>query len=124
MATMTFAEFWAAGETDSFWSRNPVGAQAYLLAMDAVAKTSDEVVLGDIRPTSAEVEGGTAVEVRGSNLTGSTAVTFGGTAGTDVTVVDDNRIRCTAPAKAAGTYDVVVANPKGDATLPDAVTYL
>jgi IPT/TIG domain len=124
MATQTFNEYWASGSVARFWAGNPVGAQAKLLAMDAVAKTSDELVLGEVRPAILEVEGGTVVEIEGSNMTGTTGVTFGGTAGTDLVVVNDNLIRVTSPAKTADTVDVVVAHPKGNVTLTDAVEYI
>lgn len=60
------------------------------------------------------VAGGTVVTLSGDNLGGSTGVTVGGTAATAVTVLSETQIRFTAPAKAAGTYPVVVVNPAGN----------
>jgi len=57
------------------------------------------------------VDGGTTITLTfpsggASILTG---VTFGGTAGTSLTTVDDNSATVVSPAKSAGTYDVVGA---------------
>jgi hypothetical protein len=60
--------------------------------------------------------GGTVVVVQGRFFTGATSVTFGGTAGTALTVVDDETIRVTTPAKAAGTHQVAVVTPNGTST--------
>lgn len=69
--------------------------------------------------------GGTALFVYGDNFTGATGVTFGGTAGTVFSVVDDNTIRVTSPAKTAGAYAVVVTKGVGNSnSLANAVTYV
>lgn len=57
--------------------------------------------------------GGRAVELKGSYFTGTTAVSFGGTAATNFVVVNDTLIEAVYPAKAAGTYPVLVTNPAG-----------
>ena len=78
----------------------------------------------DVRPKELLPAGGQVVLVNGDNLTGATSVTFGGTAGTVFSVVDDNTIRVTTPAKAAGSYDVVVVKGAGNGTLSAGVTYV
>src|SRR4029077_10171044 len=70
-------------------------------------------VVTRVIPNTGLAAGGTAVTISGWNLTGATAVTFGGTAATSVVVVDPITITATSPAKAAGTYDVVVTTPRG-----------
>jgi len=70
-------------------------------------------VVTRVSPATGLAAGGTAVTISGWNLTGATGVTFGGTAATAVTVVDAATITATSPAKAAGTYDVVVTTPRG-----------
>lgn len=77
-----------------------------------------------VRVQELKAAGGEVVLVDGDNLTGATSVTFGGTAGTAFTVVDDNTIRVTTPAKAAGTYDVVVVKGAGNGTLTAGVKYV
>ena len=66
-----------------------------------------------LSPSTGLAAGGTAVTISGWNLTGATGVTFGGTPATAVTVVSPTTITATSPAKAAGTYDVVVTTPRG-----------
>lgn len=66
--------------------------------------------------------GGKAIEILGTNFTGATSVTFGGTAATNFVVADDTHIEAVYPAKAAGTYPLVVTTPTGTATVN--VTYV
>lgn len=66
---------------------------------------------------------GEDVTIEGQNLTGTTGVTVGGTAATNVDVVDDSTVTATFPAKAAGTYDVVVTDNVGSTTEVGEVTY-
>ena len=51
--------------------------------------------------------------ITGTNLTGATAVSFGGTAATSVVVVNATTITCNSPAHAAGMVDVTVTTPGG-----------
>lgn len=69
-----------------------------------------------LTPATGLAAGGTVVTIHGANLGGSTGVTFGGTAGTAFTVKDDDTATVTTPAKAAGTYSVIVQNPEGNST--------
>lgn len=68
--------------------------------------------------------GGKVTLIIGQNFTGATGVTFGGTAGTAFSVIDDETVQVTTPAKAAGTYDLVVQHPDGNATRTNGVTYV
>jgi hypothetical protein len=76
-----------------------------------------------INPNYGTSTGGTPVTISGEGLTGSTGVTFGGTAGTAFTVASDALIRVTTPAHATGTVAVVVANPRGNVTVSNGYTY-
>lgn len=76
-----------------------------------------------VTPDELPLAGAIEVTLEGQNFEGTTGVTFGGTAGTGLVVVDDSTIRVTAPAKTAGTYDVAVTNPNGTGTKTGAVTY-
>lgn len=78
----------------------------------------------DVDPKTLAQAGGQVVYVDGDNLTGATSVTFGGTAGTAFSVVNDNTIKVTTPAKGAGAQDVVVVKGAGNATLTGGVTYV
>lgn len=85
---------------------------------------------GAVRPeiyaagaSSYAAAGSEVTRIVGRNFTGATGVTFGGTAGTSFSVVSDEVIQVTTPAKSADTYDVVVAHPEGDATLVDGAVF-
>ena len=70
-------------------------------------------VLASVVPNNGVAAGGTAITLSGSGFTGATALTIGGTAATSRVVVDANTITAVTPAKAAGSYDVVVTTPRG-----------
>lgn len=67
--------------------------------------------------------GGDQVIIRGVRFTGTTGVTFAGTAATDFEVVSDGMIAAVAPAHAAGSGAVVVTNAAGASTSNPTVTY-
>jgi hypothetical protein len=75
-----------------------------------------------ITPATAAAAGGTSITFKGSNLTGTSGITLGGTAFTAVTVVDENTVTATSPAKTAGTYDVVLTDDSGTVTKTAAIT--
>jgi hypothetical protein len=79
--------------------------------------------ISSVLPATGGVAGGTVVTITGTFLDGASGVTFGGTAGTALTVVSDTQIRVTTPAKAAGAYDVVVADDSGNVTKTAAFTF-
>jgi hypothetical protein len=81
-------------------------------------------VVSAITPTGGGVAGGTLVTIKGRKFTGATGVTFGGTAATSFTLVDDTRIVVVAPAKTAGSADVIVTTPGGVSANTLADNYL
>lgn len=81
-------------------------------------------VVTALSPGTGPAAGGTPVIIKGRKLTGATAVTFGGTAATTFIEVDDTRIVATSPAKAAGTYDVLVTTPDGTSANTAADNYI
>ncbi|MGH3987461.1 MAG: IPT/TIG domain-containing protein [Pseudonocardiaceae bacterium] len=76
-----------------------------------------------VSPATGPAAGGTVVVVTGTNLSGATGVTFGGTAGTAFSVLGQNQVKVTTPAKTAGAYNVVVADDSGNLTLTNGFTY-
>jgi IPT/TIG domain len=77
-----------------------------------------------VAPASGPAAGGTVVTINGSNLGGVEAVTFGGTAATNVQVVSQTQVRATTPAHAAGLVDVVVSDDSGDITKSGGFTFV
>jgi hypothetical protein len=77
-----------------------------------------------IAPTSGTTLGGTSVMITGTNFTGATAVTLGGTAATAVELVNATTITAVTPAHAAGIVDVVVTTAAGTGTGSGLYTYV
>ncbi|MFN0078128.1 MAG: IPT/TIG domain-containing protein [Prosthecobacter sp.] len=71
------------------------------------------VTVTGINPTRGSTLGGSSVTISGTGFTGTTVVTFGGTAASSFTVESDTEITATTPAHAAGTVNVEVAAPAG-----------
>jgi len=76
-----------------------------------------------VRPARGPATGGTLLTITGEGFFGDTAVTVGGAACTEVTVIDELTLTCAAPAGRAGGADVVVTTPGGTATAAGAFTY-
>ncbi|MBB5035561.1 beta strand repeat-containing protein [Prosthecobacter vanneervenii] len=76
-----------------------------------------------ISPPSGPLAGGISVTIHGTNFTGTTGVTLGGTAATGVSVVDDSTITCTTPAHSAGAASVLVTNADGTNAANSLYTY-
>lgn len=79
-----------------------------------------------VSPASGPTTGGTQVTINGSGFTGATAVNFGSTAGTGMTVNSATEITVTSPAETAGMVDVTVTTPGGTSAtnVNDRFTYL
>lgn len=67
---------------------------------------------------------GSVVTISGTGMTGATGVTVGGTAGTAFRVISASQVSFTAPAKTAGSFDIVVTGPGGSNTLAGGLTYV
>ncbi len=70
-------------------------------------------VVTSLVPAAGGTAAGGLVTIYGTNFTGATAVSFGGTAATNFTVLSDSTIVATKPALTAGTKDVTVTTPAG-----------
>jgi len=77
-----------------------------------------------ISPSSGSTLGGTSVTITGTNFTGATAVTIGGTAATSVSVVNATTITCITPAGTAGTASVLATTPGGTNAANTFYTYV
>jgi len=78
-----------------------------------------------LSPVAGPLAGGTAVTLTGTNFTDATAVTFGGTPATSLTVNSATKITVHSPGHAAGAVDVEVTTPGGTSTAvtADKFTY-
>jgi hypothetical protein len=77
-----------------------------------------------ISPSSGAASGGTSLKITGTGFLSGATVTFGGVAGTNVTVVNSSTITATTPSHTAATVNVVVANSNGQSgTLTNGFTY-
>ncbi|WP_371364962.1 IPT/TIG domain-containing protein [Jatrophihabitans sp. GAS493] len=78
-----------------------------------------------VTPATGPITGGTTVTVSGAGLTGVTAVNFGTSGGSNITVTSTNSLTVRAPAHAAGVVDVRVVGTYGTSAIvtTDHYTY-
>jgi surface antigen len=69
------------------------------------------------------VRGGTVLTVTGTRFSGATRVTFGGTAGTQLSVLSSTQLRVTTPARPAGAVYVRVTTAAGTSGASPTFTY-
>lgn len=95
-------------------------------AVVVLPPTVGALVVSVVVPSRIASSGGEPITVVGEGFAGGVAgVTVGGSAATDVVVVDDRTLRATAPAGAIGVADVVVVmTDASSAALAGAVTYI
>ena len=80
--------------------------------------------VGGVTPTSGTTAGGTGITVTGTGFLAGATVTLGGTAASNVTLVNSTTITATTAAHAAGAVNVVVRNTDGQTgTLTNGYTY-
>ncbi|WP_280465242.1 IPT/TIG domain-containing protein [Nocardia brasiliensis] len=98
------------------------GVPALLAAMDFAQTASVPTIASYIPAGNLAAAGGESIVLSGQHFTGVTAVTFGGTAATDYTLVNDTTLAIVTPAKTAGSHNLVVTNATGPSA-NFAVTY-
>jgi len=79
--------------------------------------------IGTISPNAGPLGGGQNVTITGTDLTGTTSVTFDAIAATSFIVDSATQITATTPAHAAGVVDVVITTAGGSATSTGGYTY-
>jgi formylglycine-generating enzyme required for sulfatase activity len=77
-----------------------------------------------VAPLTGSVLGGTVLSITGGGLSEVTAVTVGGAACTQVTVLSPTLVRATTPAGAAGQAAIRVIAPSGTTLAPQPFTYV
>ncbi|MGC2184979.1 MAG: IPT/TIG domain-containing protein, partial [Terriglobales bacterium] len=80
-------------------------------------------VVSSVSPNNGPTAGGIGVTITGSNFTAGVTVTFGGTAATNVVVVNSTSITATTPAHAAGAVTVTVTVNNQSGSLTNGFTY-
>ena len=80
--------------------------------------------VSSVSPNSGSTLGGTAVTITGTNFAAGATATFGGTAATNVVVVNSTSITATTPAGSAGAVTVVVTVNGQNGTLTNGYTYV
>ena len=80
--------------------------------------------VSSVSPNEGSTAGGTAVTITGTNFASGATVTFGGTAASNVVVVNGTTITATTPAGSAGAVTVTVTNPGSQSgNLANGFTY-
>ena len=77
-----------------------------------------------VSPNNGPTAGGTAVTITGTNFAAGATVTFGGTAATNVVVVNGTQITATTPAGSAGAVTVTVTVGGQSGSLANGFTYI
>jgi hypothetical protein len=98
--------------------------QSGTLANGYTYTVATTITVTAISPASGTANGGTVVNITGTNFASGATVSFGGTAATSVSVVSNSSITATTPAHTAGAVSVVVTNSNGQSgTLANGYTY-
>lgn len=105
----------AWGDSAQALMAGPWGAASVLLGQSAIVPT-----IASVSPNYGSKSGGTVVTITGTGFTGVTSVTFGGTAGSDLSVVSDTVLTVVTPPHAIGVVSVTV----GVATRTDGFTFV
>jgi len=100
------------------------GATTLLVRKDQWPSLAAPPVIDAITPITGPAAGGTGVTLTGSGFSGTTGVTFGGTAATGLIVNDPGTVTCITPAHAAGAVPVVLQNPRGNVTAAEQYAYV
>jgi hypothetical protein len=87
-----------------------------VILMPSASSAATSPTISGVTPTSARASGGDTVTIAGSGLTGTTAVTFGNTAGLNVKVASDSEVSVTTPPGSPGQTNVTLTTGAGSAT--------
>ncbi|MGF7182393.1 IPT/TIG domain-containing protein, partial [Tunturiibacter psychrotolerans] len=113
------------GSYHSWAPLNASGAWVMQAVTFRAAAASTVPFVSGITPNSGPVKGGTSVTITGIDFAAGATVTFGGTAATNVAVVNSTTITATTPAGSVGAATVTVTNSGGQSgNLANAFTYI
>lgn len=88
-----------------------------------VSNTSPTPTITSFSPSFSLTTGGASVVITGTNFTGASSVSFGGTPASSFTVNSPTQITAISPAKTAGTVSIAVTTANGTATSANTFTY-
>ena len=90
-----------------------------------VTAATPAVTITSVVPSAGKTTGGKAVTINGTGFQNGATVTFGGSAATNVVVVNSTKITAKTPAHAGGAVNVTVTNPDtSSATLTNGYTFV
>jgi IPT/TIG domain len=96
-----------------------------LAAFRGQSSSAPAFTVSGVSPSSGTSSGGTSVKITGTGFLSGSTVTFGGIAGTNVTVPNSRTITASTPPQPAGTVNVGVTNATGQSeTLTNGYTYI
>jgi hypothetical protein len=125
MSATTLLQTVASGTTAPYFFNSPAGSDLAdnfrAIAIDLAHSGSHLVQLYPAPIVTSASGSSNSVTVTGEYFTGTTSVTFGGAAGTSISVTGDTSLTVTAPAAAHGAIANVVVTTGGG---PSAITAL
>ncbi|AKN68760.1 hypothetical protein QR97_02135 [Streptomyces sp. PBH53] len=108
----------------------PEGSKRHLLypsgtvvLRSVIDRLFNPATVTSIAPAKGPAAGGTTVTIKGSHLDGVSAVTFGGTAGTDLRIRSADELTVKTPPGTAGTVTIELADDSGPVTKTSGFTY-
>ncbi len=102
----------------------PVNPGDWIMQAVALRSTaSNAPAVSSLSPSTGAASGGTAVTITGTNFASGATVTFGGTAASNVVVVNGTTITATTPAGSAGAVTVTVTVNGQSGSLTSGYTY-
>jgi hypothetical protein len=106
-----------------FNDSNPRGV---IETLGGSSKPPGAPTVSKVSPPHGHAKAGTKVTITGTNLAGATAVRFGTTPGTKLTVVSASKLTVVTPKEKAGRVDVRITTPGGTSavTKADRFTYV
>jgi hypothetical protein len=78
---------------------------------------------GNFSPTGGNSNGGSLINITGSDFASGATVTIGGTRADVIAVLNSTTITATTPAGSVGAQNIVVTNPSGQNASPGGYTY-
>jgi IPT/TIG domain len=118
------AEDTTVASTGLYSATAPLRASAPWVMQMAAFRGQSAFTVNGISPSSGTASGATSVKITGTGFLSGATVTFGGVAGTNVTVANSTTITATTPSHTAATVNVVVANSnRQSGTLTNGFTY-